>query len=94
MIANAGTWTHITALGGFIVLVRLVCFINQMHHQSVPHRVILACWFFALGAAAVCLSPLQGTEFQWRDALLVWGAAAYVWLDRRRPVTLPGKATA
>lgn len=91
---SAGVWTHITALGALLVLVRLVCFINQMHHQRVPHRVILACILFAAGATAVCLSPLQGAEFQWRDALLVWGAAAYVWLDRRRPVDLPGRAVA
>jgi predicted membrane channel-forming protein YqfA (hemolysin III family) len=87
--ADWTVWTHLTALAAALVLVRLVCFINQMLHTRVPQSVILSTIAFGAGALGVCLSPFFGQEYAWNEALLLWGAAAYVWRDRRRPVHMP-----
>lgn len=83
---EAGLWTHITALGAFTTMVRLACFVNMMRSERVPARVVLAVVAFAMGCLCICLLPLYGHQFDWPFALTSWGAASYVWLDRRQPV--------
>ena len=83
-------WTHVTAAGAFATLVRLACFVNLIRNERrytrVPQRVVLAVVAFAMGCLCICLLPFYGYEFDWPFALTSWGAATYVWLDRRRPV--------
>lgn len=76
-------WTTLAVLGAFLALVRCVCHINAVTRERVPHRVILLLTFLAAALIAEVIAPLYGVEFDWRDALLTWAMACYLWLDRR-----------
>lgn len=78
-------WTLLAAVGAFLALVRCVCHINAITRERVPHRVILLMTFLAAALSAEVIAPFYGVEFDWRDALLTWAVASYLWMDRRCP---------
>lgn len=78
-------WNFVGQLAGILALVRLGCYFNQMLHTRVPQWVILAVLALAVPVFIGVIAPFYAQPHSWKEALLLWGIAIYLWVSRRSP---------